>query len=219
MTRSLARYRALVPHVPHEVRRAQLVAAAVSVMRTHGVHAATSRRIAEVAGAPLASIHYTFGSTDALVVEAYRTVLEELLAFVETDVPWSEGFGPALGALADRFADALEDDRFALVLRDPIAAGDERIEALAPRYFAVGPEVVRRIAAASGTTLTRDPDQLGRLLIAVIDGILVQVESSRDVARVRGDLAEAAAMLAAWCAPGGVPPVARARRSARPAAV
>jgi AcrR family transcriptional regulator len=188
-------------------------------MRTQGVQAATSRRVAEAAGAPLASIHYTFGSTDALVVEAYRTVLEELLAFVEADVPWAEGFGPALGALADRFADALEDDRFALILRDPIAAGDERIEALAPRYYAVGPDVVRRIASSSGTALTRDPDQLGRLLTALIDGVLVQVDTHGDLDVARRDLAEAAAMLAAWCTQATAAPPRGARRTGRAAAV
>jgi len=188
-------------------------------MRAHGVQAATSRRIAEAAGAPLASIHYTFGSTDALVVAAYREVLEELLAFVEAEVPWADGYDSALCVLAERFADALGDDRFALVLRDPIAAGDDRIGALAQRYYAAGPEVVRRIGAASGVEPGRDPDQLGRLLIAVIDGILVQVDTHGDLALARRDLTEAAAMLAAWCTPAGPASARRARRSPRAAAV
>ncbi len=197
----------------------QLVAAAVSVMRAHGVQAATSRRIAEAAGAPLASIHYTFGSTEALVVAAYREVLEELLAFVEAEVPWSAGFEVALRVLAERFADAVADDRFALVLRDPIAAGDDRLDALTDQYHAVGPELVRRIAAASGVVLARDPDQLGRLLTAVIDGILLQLDAHGDLAQARRDLLEAAAMVAAWCAPAEPAAARRSRRPARPAAV
>ncbi|WP_366887893.1 TetR family transcriptional regulator, partial [Streptomyces sp. NPDC005476] len=50
-----------------EVRRQDLVAATVAVIAEHGVKGATTRRIAEAAGCPLASLHYVFHSKDELL--------------------------------------------------------------------------------------------------------------------------------------------------------
>ncbi|MFX1686795.1 TetR family transcriptional regulator [Paraburkholderia sp. A2RI-6] len=42
------------------LRRQDFVDAAVDVIATHGVAGATTRRIAQAAGCPLASLHYVF---------------------------------------------------------------------------------------------------------------------------------------------------------------
>lgn len=60
-------------YVLNEDRRAQFVAATIKVIRSHGVSNATTRRIAEAAGAPLGSLHYCFKNKDELFEEVAKS--------------------------------------------------------------------------------------------------------------------------------------------------
>ncbi len=191
-----------MPHVSSEVRREQLIAAAITVMSTNGLDAMTSRRIAEAAGAPLASIHYTFDSLESLVVEAYARVLDEVLTRLERAVPRTEGFAVAFAALADAVADLLGDPDAGILLIDLNPANDARLHDVGQRYYEFGPELVRSIAAhgAGPGTVTPetggDPEPLGRLVMAAIDGVATQYAVFRDPERLRGDLRALLAALA-----------------------
>lgn len=66
--------------IPAAERRADLVAAAVRVIAAHGVDGATTRRIAEAANAPLATLHYCFATKEAL----FAAVFEYLAASIAT---------------------------------------------------------------------------------------------------------------------------------------
>lgn len=174
-------------HVTHAQRREQLIAATISVMSSVGLDAATSRRIAEAAGAPLASIHYTFGSLEALLAEAYATALEDVLGRFDAAVPRTEGLAAGLAALADVVADAIGDDRYGILLLELSPAGDDRLTEVGARYYAFGPTLVRSILDASGDEVD-DPDQLGRFVMAAIDGLVTQYAVHRDPARTSADL-------------------------------
>lgn len=63
--------------VPAVERRADLVDAAVRVIATRGVDGATTRRIAEEAKAPLATLHYCFASKELLFQEVLHRVATE----------------------------------------------------------------------------------------------------------------------------------------------
>lgn len=63
--------------VPAVERRADLVDAAVRVIATRGVDGATTRRIAEEAKAPLATLHYCFASKELLFQEVLHRVAVE----------------------------------------------------------------------------------------------------------------------------------------------
>ena len=56
-----------MPRLSADVRREQFIAAAINVIAQHGVEGATTRRIAEAARAPLASLHYCFHSKEELL--------------------------------------------------------------------------------------------------------------------------------------------------------
>ncbi|MBV6761917.1 MULTISPECIES: TetR/AcrR family transcriptional regulator [Rhodococcus] len=60
--------------IPAAERRAELVAAAVRVIAAHGVDGATTRRIAEEANAPLATLHYCFSSKEVLFAAVFEHV-------------------------------------------------------------------------------------------------------------------------------------------------
>ena len=72
-----------------EVRR-HLVAATVAVIAEHGVKGATTRRIAEAAGCPLASLHYVFHSKDELLFAVY----ESLIDLIRSDSPRRRSTAP-----------------------------------------------------------------------------------------------------------------------------
>ncbi|MBS3695669.1 TetR/AcrR family transcriptional regulator [Rhodococcus qingshengii] len=68
--------------IPAAERRNDLVAAAVRMIAAHGVEGATTRRIAQEANAPLATLHYCFATKELLfgavfeyVAAQYREVL------------------------------------------------------------------------------------------------------------------------------------------------
>ena len=63
--------------VPAVERRADLVDAAVRVIASRGVDGATTRRIAEEAKAPLATLHYCFASKELLFQEVLHRVAVE----------------------------------------------------------------------------------------------------------------------------------------------
>ncbi|ADG79492.1 Transcriptional regulator, TetR family OS=Tsukamurella paurometabola (strain ATCC 8368 / DSM/ CCUG 35730 / CIP 100753 / JCM 10117 / KCTC 9821 / NBRC 16120/ NCIMB 702349 / NCTC 13040) OX=521096 GN=Tpau_2894 PE=4 SV=1 [Tsukamurella paurometabola] len=60
--------------IPAAERRSELVDAAVRVIAIHGVDGATTRRIADAANAPLATLHYCFSSKEELFAEVFRHV-------------------------------------------------------------------------------------------------------------------------------------------------
>ena len=60
--------------IPATERRAELVAAAVRVIATEGVEGATTRRIAQQANAPLATLHYCFATKEALFAAVFEHV-------------------------------------------------------------------------------------------------------------------------------------------------
>ncbi|KAF0959303.1 TetR/AcrR family transcriptional regulator [Rhodococcus sp. T7] len=63
--------------IPATERRAELVAAAVRVIAAHGVDGATTRRIAEEANAPLATLHYCFSSKEELFAAVFEYVTDQ----------------------------------------------------------------------------------------------------------------------------------------------
>lgn len=60
--------------IPAAERRADFIHAALRVIAAHGIDGATTRRIAEEAGAPLASLHYCYDSKEELFGDVYEFV-------------------------------------------------------------------------------------------------------------------------------------------------
>ncbi|WP_134727432.1 TetR/AcrR family transcriptional regulator [Amycolatopsis nivea] len=64
-------------HVPTQVRSEQFIDAAVRIIAEQGVPRATTRRIAEAADAPLASLHYCFRDKDGLFLAVFQHLADE----------------------------------------------------------------------------------------------------------------------------------------------
>lgn len=163
--------------VPAEQRKRDFVEAAVRVIAEHGVPDATTRRIAEAAGAPLAALHYCFSSKEELFFAVSETQALELN-------DWSDQ-GRAGTDLASAAMNVLE--RAVLWFRDHPDWASAQMELffwalrqddgeMAERSFTVHLE---RIAACLRDSLARndDPNMVepaARMVAGLSDGLVLQ---------------------------------------------
>jgi AcrR family transcriptional regulator len=178
-------------------RRQQLIEAAIRVLQRDGVGHVTTRAIAAEAGAPLASIHYTFGSKDEIVRAAFEQVITDLLTELEDGVTPGAGIQAAANDLCRAVGGLLDDSRFAIVMGDLTPASDPWAREQTERWNRFAEGLLRREAAASAQI---EPpigfDRAGRLLVAGIDGLIMQFELHGDAATTRADLETLGAMVA-----------------------
>jgi AcrR family transcriptional regulator len=185
----------LMGYVSHDERAEQLIGATLRVLRRDGLAGVTTRSIATEAGAPLASIHYTFGKIDELVVAAFSRLIDEVEARLRRDLDLTSGLAPCLRQVFSRVADMLDDPYFGPLVGDLNPSADPRLKPLEHRYYELGTRLVTDISEASEPLPTPALEQLARLMIAAIDGVLMQHESDPDRLRTRRDLDAFAIML------------------------
>ena len=65
----------VVTYVSAVDRKEQLINATIAVLQKSGIKGVTTRSVAAEANAPLASIHYTFGSLDDLVLATFERLI------------------------------------------------------------------------------------------------------------------------------------------------
>lgn len=87
-----------MPHIPTELRRQLFIDAALVVVARDGVDRATTRRIAEEAGAPVATLHYCFHSKELLL----WAVFEQLVGRVRDEVGDAAARAEGAGTMASR---------------------------------------------------------------------------------------------------------------------
>jgi len=187
----------MAKRVPLEQRRRQFVEAAAKVIADEGVEKATTRRIAEEVGAPLATLHYCFHSKDELL-DAVRSYLSE--GFVERLAPLPKtaiGLEAAIEAHAQRLWEHIaahpeeQVATFELLLRryrhasegdrSGTAAGDEMYRAWVDSTSGI----YAKAARAAGEPVPTNLRQISQLFIAGIDGLTMMHVSSPHLTSVR----------------------------------
>ena len=186
-----------VAYVSAADRREQLIEATIAVLRSAGAEGVTTRSVAAEAEAPLASIHYTFGSLDDLVIAAFERLIDEVSRRITDGLDVAAGYGPCIVAVMQRVAGLLDDERYGVLLRDLNPTGDRRVEALEERYYRLAHDLVDAIASAQRREPALPRPQLARLIMAAIDGVVLQFAASGDIDMARDDLAAFGRILAA----------------------
>ena len=172
--------------VPTAERRLQFVRSAARVIAHDGLAAATTRRIAAEAQAPLASLHYCFRSKDELLEEVYyylsRDYAQALPPVAQTDA----GLHAVVLAHARRVWERMlaepheQVTTFELLLRRFRVGADEQPKALAMNRSMYEGWVKSTCALFESAALSAGepvPDNLelsARLFISGIDGISMQ---------------------------------------------
>lgn len=187
-------------YVSADTRREQLIEAAVQVIAREGADRATTRKIAEEAKAPLASLHYCFQNKENLLLAVFTQLSGEMP--VEADPLEDESVSPGQ-AMEQRLARAMQ-----WTVENPL-----RVRAMievtlwAERYdpelsvtfyegFFKSSEAALRKA---GTTLSDEElHSLVRVGMSIVDGLSLQMLTNGDKERALRDTATACAMLKAF---------------------
>ncbi|MEV1291982.1 TetR/AcrR family transcriptional regulator [Pseudonocardia sp. NPDC049635] len=202
-------------HVAAVEREKQIVAAAIRVLSRAGVAGATTRAVAAEAGIPLGTLHYVFPSKDRMLEAVVAAATDEVLETVRVGMEPGRGVAHALRHGVSVFWDRLVEGRTGLQImqfelamysarRAGTAGGDGLARSQFQRYTALLGELCERAAREAGERCAVDADTLGRLVLAVLDGLIVQYVAEPDPERARRDLDRAMTMLIGYADPRAV---------------
>lgn len=188
-----------------EARREALLAAAVRVIGRRGVAAASTRAIAAEAGVHAAMVHYLFPEKQALL----SAVLEAVHARSRRTIEQACHSAPSLSAALERLAEAY----WRHVRAEPELQRAQYELTLAALHGTIEPDLARRqyegyvamltraLRAADGQA--RDEATLSTLagtMVALMDGLILQLLATGDAEAVKARLDAGLAMLRARCA-------------------
>ena len=184
-----------MPYVRVDERRSQIVAAARTVLARDGVGGTTMRSLAAEAGIPLSSLHYAFQSKEQI----FRAVLEDITGEISKNLELYRVGGT-------RFAQALRlglrrafghsmRTRDSHLLQYELTTYALRTAGLADlaawqyeQYCAILAGWCREAATAAGETCAISFDALARVLLAALDGLILQQLAAPDAERGARDL-------------------------------
>jgi TetR/AcrR family transcriptional regulator, regulator of biofilm formation and stress response len=187
-------------HVPTEVRRQQFIDAAVTVIAREGVDGATTRRIAEEAGAPLATLHYCFQTKENLL----WAVFEQLAGLVRVDIEKASGAGASTSEIAGHLL--RETVRWGVRHQDHNRAqleiwlwAERNDNALAVRLYDTFIESCKELLRGASDPLpAKQLETTLRVIVAIIDGLGMQLITHGDEKTIMRETSTAIAMLDAY---------------------
>ena len=151
-----------------------LLRAAIAVVEREGLHAVTTRRVAEEAGLPHGTVHYWFADKADLLRGVMETMLEDARATILDDTA-GQPLGDILVGIHERFVEMPIGRQLAL-LDFTLAA--PRAESLRPLtkelyevYTSAGHEILQPWADQAEAVLPGGTRALAPLMVAVIDGL------------------------------------------------
>jgi AcrR family transcriptional regulator len=183
--------------IPVVERRRALVEATIRVIVRDGVAAASTRTVAAEAQMPLASLHYAFGSRDALLrAVAEEVTAAELTAARDGLLLLDEGAGPMplvdlLVVAVDRFVDLLvEHPERELALAEltvharRTGMGD-LLDHLRAVYLAAAEQNLVHAAAQAQVRWSVPVPHVAEVLVMLLDGLTWSWIGQRDEATAR----------------------------------
>lgn len=192
--------------IPVDERRQALIAAALRVVASRGLHQASTRAIVAEAGMSLASFHYAFESRDELIDRLITDVLaQEEKAILPDDLTQKtlaellaeglRGYIVHLRADPTREEAMLELTQHALRTRRPLA--QQQYE----QYMRIALASLSLAAEHTGSEWTVPLPTVAKLLVAMTDGLTLSWLVDRDDAQLDGAVGAAALALAALARP------------------
>ncbi|MGA5319352.1 TetR/AcrR family transcriptional regulator [Streptomyces seoulensis] len=177
-------------------REEQIVAAAVRVLSSVGVPAMTLRAVATEAGIPLGTLHYIFPAKDQLLRAVMARVIQDISSALRAEMVLDRGvehaFRQGITSFWSRLVESgagLQIMQYELTtysLRAEGAAGLARTQY--ERYVSLVTEFAEQAAQAAGERCAVGFDALGRLTLALVDGLILQYVANPDADRARRDL-------------------------------
>ncbi|MFJ9390921.1 TetR/AcrR family transcriptional regulator [Nocardioides sp. NPDC101246] len=187
-------------HIPTEVRRQQFIEAAIVVIARVGVDGATTRRIAEEAHAPLATLHYCFQTKENLLWAIFEQLEETVRADLEAKVLDAKTAADISAELLNETIRRAASQPAANRAQLEIWLWAERNDqALARRQYDVYLDAWKGFLRAAEPPLPEDRvETVARVVLGLVDGLNMQLITHGDEELVLREAATATAMLAAY---------------------
>lgn len=190
-------------------REAQIVAAAVRVLSAVGVAGTTLRAVAAEAGIALGTMHYVFPTKEKLLRSVIVAVAADVAVALRVDVELDRGVAHVIRSSVGNFWSSLVENEIGLqIMQYELAMYSARTEGpggLAQLqyqgYTSLVAEFCEQAARTAGERCAVDFETLGRLSLAVMDGLIVQYVANPDPVRARRDLDRALDMLLQFADP------------------
>jgi TetR/AcrR family transcriptional regulator, regulator of biofilm formation and stress response len=168
-----------MPHMTNDERREQLIDAATKVIREEGLAKATTRRIADAAGAPLGSLHYCFRGKEDLLAEVTRRLGSGGHELAERRVTPGMGVAAAAALALESFAEFLAQPEEKTLSEYEIYIWanmhDEYQEMPAEVYRGWASRIQAILKSAErDDEPARDTYAIARLVLALVDGYNLQ---------------------------------------------
>ena len=198
------------------VRRKQLVAAARSVLAREGVARTSLRAVAAEGGVSLGTLQYVFPSKELLLRAVIEDVVDEIAGVLKESVQVEDGLEHAIRQGLTRFWSQLVAEQSNLqlmqyelttyALRTP---GQEHLARWQyERYAGIVAQWCQEAAGNAGEVCAVPFAQLARVVVASVDGLILQHVCDPSPGRSREDLDAVIEMLIGLA---GVRPAGRVR--------
>lgn len=196
-------------YVEASVRSRQLVAAAQAVLIRDGVGRLTMRAVAAEAGVLLGTVTYVFPSKEMLLRAVIEDVVAGIAGVLKSSADTGRGLEHAIRDGVRRFWTTLVEDQEGLQIMQYelviYALRTPGLESMArwqyDRYARIVAAWCQEAASNAGEVCAVPFDTLARVLVAAVDGVILQYVCDPDVTRSREDLQAVIDMLAGLASP------------------
>lgn len=183
-------------YVESSVRRGQLIAAARTALARDGVAKTSLRAVAAEADVPLGTMQYVFPSKEQLLRAVIEDVVDEITDVLKDSASREDGLEHAIRGGMRSFWSALVTDHVGLQLMQyeltTYALREAGQEALArwqyERYAGAVAEWCQEAANRAGETCAVPFARLARVMVAGIDGLILQHVCDPDEKRSHANL-------------------------------
>ena len=198
-----------MPYVEASVRSKQLVAAAQRILIRDGVGRLTMRAVAAEAGVLLGTVTYVFPSKEMLLRAVIEDVVAGIAEVLKSSADTGRGLEHAIREGVQRFWATLVEDQEGLqiIQYDLViyALRTPGLESMArwqyDRYARIVAAWCQEAASHAGEVCAVPFDTLARVLVAAVDGVILQYVCDPDVTRSREDLQAVIEMVVGLASP------------------
>ncbi|MDF3285541.1 MULTISPECIES: TetR/AcrR family transcriptional regulator [unclassified Gordonia (in: high G+C Gram-positive bacteria)] len=184
-------------------RREQMIAAARIALADLGVSNTSIRAVAKQAGVPLGTLQYVFPTKESLLKAVIEDVVDEIAGILGSSANVDSGLAHAIHEGISTFWSRLVSGHAGLQLMQyeltTYALRTANQQALArwqyERYTDVVAQWCQQAANKAGETCSLPFTRLARIIVAAIDGLILQYVCDPNESRSREDLKTVAAMI------------------------
>jgi AcrR family transcriptional regulator len=174
-----------VPRLTADERRASILAAALRVVAAKGFAATTTRDVAAEAGVRVGLLHHYFPSHDDLLAAAFEHAAAQERAALERRVAAATAPVDKLRRLVLDFGPVREDPAVLLWIDAwSEAPRNPRLRATTDRQNAAWTAMITEVVAegvAAGAFTSDDPDGSAWVVLALLDGMAVQLATGEAI--------------------------------------